>query len=395
MKKITMIIPCVVIAGLMACNPKPAEPKNNTVPPVVETPYISPTTIPTPTAEVETTTEVDIITEAPYVNKLSYKAIEHFARALETENYEAINTVLLMPTNSVITVEDLSYQFKRSSFSEFINNGTIEITNFNDNSGKANADLTINGQSITVYTTLADDDNWYIEYSDFYEKDVTILAPKDCDIIFNGVELDEQFQPKEVSMGRVVYTLTIPKRILKATVETEFGTFEVEVTPTTDEDTKLAKYTICPSITDADFIAEALTAVKDNFNALFQLYDAQDLTISEWAKYFVEDISPTDIQDIQAAIKGMCTWNNTVNNLKIADIELADNYDIVITGDNSIAIYAKTRYTWDKPYSKNDDSKVFTFVILEKEDTKFYISTDYNITNNFTNATTNSMVNKW
>lgn len=250
----------------------------------------------------ETNTEKVSYLEDQYGNRESYKTVLALINYMENEDYQSILEMAKLPDNSIVKPDDVSYYLKRSDYSYLVGVKS-EITEFNESGDTAIAKIKCGSEVANMTLTLNDNDEWIPQLDGLYKKDAKILAVGKAKVILNGIELDEAKNAEkylEKNDGRVVYTLTIPNRPIKAVTETEcFGTIEMDI----EKSDKVDFTTMCDI--DVIYADEALSAFKDIYNQM--LSDAYNgiKDVASYEKYFSKEASADFIDTTVAGILSM------------------------------------------------------------------------------------------
>ena len=331
-----------------------------------------------------------------YKNKPSYKAIEAFADSLAKEDYEAMFSLVYLPENSVLTVDDISYTIARTDYADLIGSDSIPIEGFDNTSTSAYAEIGAGQSSVSVQAVLDEKDNqWRIDIPGLYIRDVRILAPGKAQVSLNGVDLDMDSAVKHSNgQGRVVYTVTVPNRQITGVTKTVFGDLE-KVMVQRDEDDE-ADFTICPETDDA-LSEEVLEAIKSNVNAILALYEAGDLDVSNWQPYFSEKTSAEDIRAVQDAMKEMHEWNSKINQASLSSVLSREGHKPWVSSNDTVSVNVQfeTRFSYESQNLTGGTSRVFGFFVMEKTDNGWVFSEQYPISSNFVPRATNSMTRDW
>ncbi len=383
MRKRLIITAGILSAALAACGSKP-------VPAPAETPgFSSAASIADSVLEASESPDPENAGTEGSREKANYRILEDFADALSAGDYAAMKEIVYLPENSILTEDDLEYSLLRSDYVDLMESAEIRIEDFDGSAGSSHAVLRAGQDEVSVSAALKDDNKWYIELPEIYSEDVTILAPAKAQVTLNGVELDTGAARKHsAAQGRVVYTVTIPKRPITAVVNTIFGDLEKEMVRRDDDPE--AMYSICPAPDDV-LMEEIMTAVKTDIEALYALYEAGSMEVTSWQPYFSEKTTPEKIEAVQAAIKNVYTWNDDVEHLAASQVLARDN-NVWIAAYDSVGVNVKLENKWDD----NRRSHTFAFFVMtKKEDGSWVFGDQYPIDVNFTDGMTNYMVADW
>lgn len=374
----------VMVFALAACGTKPNETAKPTNPPQPETTNSS--------EPVENTTEPD---NDAYKNKASYKIIEKFVEALKTADYDTIMGMIEYPANSVVQKDDLIYYLMHSDFGELLESESITIENFDGSASRSFATLKSGADTVDVRAYLADDNEWYIDLSDSYEKDTTVLAPAQVTVTLNGFELDKSTAQKHSSkQGRVIYTVAIPRRAISASYDSTFGPQEKELEIRTASDSE-AKYTVVQNKFSDELKNELLSELQTKLNTMFELYESGNMEISVWQALFDEDVSLDEIETIQEALEDIYTWNFTVSKLRISQMLQRADSDFYLISSNTIMMHVQFETSFDRSTGSGISRSFGVFCLAKLEDGSYVFNNQYPMERTFTHGVTNSLNRDW
>ena len=230
----------------------------------------------------------------------SYAAAEKLAAALENEDYDALLELCRLPGVSVVNADDVRYWANRSDFADLLGK-EVKITELSEKRSAGAAAATLKAGKYTAEASFAlseDADEWELSADGLAYENIDFNCPADAKATLNGVELDPSTATAAISAGSGgysldYYTVTAPKRAMKAVIATDaFGELTADVTLTDDGQL------ICFPDVPKEVREQAYKEMIASMNAVLALEDGADASA-----FFSEKCSYDEVKAMSDMIR--------------------------------------------------------------------------------------------
>lgn len=298
-----------------------------------------------------------------YSGKESYRVIAAFAKAVSDQDFETAFSLIDLPANSVVTVDDLKYHLTRSDFADMFGAGA-EINSFEDRRTSASAELKAGQTRINIYAVFTDDDEWLIDLPALYMKDKTVMAPGKTSVSINGVLLDQAAAEKYTSdeTGRGIYTVTLPNRAVMVKTTDCFGEHEFEL-----EQSSISgvDFTACRSL-DSEEVIDVTAKTKETLNAFMSLVESGETAVSAYESLFAPGTAASEINDAVSYVKSVLGGKKNSNH-RLTEFAVREDARTFMVTDTRIVINAKYRHDWHySSLSSEDYSTLYGWIYVER-----------------------------
>jgi len=205
-----------------------------------------------------------------------------------------------LPGVSVVNADDVRYWANRSDFADLLGK-EVKITELSEKRSAGAAAATLKAGKYTAEASFAlseDTDEWELSADGLAYENIDFNCPADAKATLNGVELDPSTATAAISAGSGgysldYYTVTAPKRAMKAVIATDaFGELTADVTLTDDGQL------ICFPDVPKEVREQAYKEMIASMNAVLALEDGADASA-----YFSEKCSYDEVNAMVDLIK--------------------------------------------------------------------------------------------
>lgn len=339
---------------------------------------------------------------------------EIFVQSLLKSDFDSALTAMCMPAGSFVTAADIEWYLPRSSFSDILDidyetytvssdkkTGKTEIANINvivTSTEKTENGAEPETTSIGVPVQLNDQNEWFVNASDFYFTNFTFrTAGKGTTVKVNGTEVDEKYISNKTAgdLG-LAYEYTLPyigKQDAVISISSENFDYEQKLTPVSNN----ADSDVESVFAEASDTDEILKFIKDSWNNGYK-ESLGGASASDFQKYISSDADTTVSQAMYDGYHALVKPNSGLSSDADYDHLLTQclpsdqskaNW---VTGD-TLYIPFKYELTWTyKLANYHESMKRYSSAELKYEngEYKFYALTDPEL---FTAA--NQFTAKW
>lgn len=310
-----------------------------------------------------------------------YEEVNNFVKAISSADYQAILDMCKLPENSVVCAEDVEYAFLRSEFADLVESQKIEITSSNKQSGVINATLKSGPSTADIKFVLNDDNEFVLDLTDVVYAEKQIRMPH-CECIINGVTLNDEWSVRnEDTKVDVIYTVICPTKPMTATITSDFGTYETELT--WSDDTNRYSGLSTEAITQEEYDA-IMKQIKDDYNAMFQLARDGKTDSTDYAPYFSSNVSPDVMQTTMTWIGNQV---NDANDIVMMDLQIDTEKGFVLNQNTAIL-----NVKWKSQFSESKTASDMCWMMIVKENDTYKL---YETSLNEETLFTNYFHNEW
>ena len=351
MKKIFVI----TLAGLLAFSMTACGDKAPEKDPVDTESSIVDTTVDNseskPDVEIEdsvTKEDSEEVTEEGVKLTKSQQVAYDFAKAIQTGDYETAMGMIDIKDTTFLTAADLEWFIPRSDFSD-IQDTDYALVEATSNGDKVRDVVTLNLKPVSVDVTVAlnDDNEWKVEFNDFFIENWTLEVPKNVKIKLNDIEIASTYlDSKEENVDIYILPAVANRKATVIATSSVYGDFTMEVTPSYE------KYTVVCKI-DNEKASEMFGQVKDMLNKMNEAYEAGE---TDFSKFVSSKADPQLAVTIATCVTNQYTWNNSLSpwNIRFTIVEGLSEYEgkayipAELLQDDVVTMVVKVEKTWDK-----------------------------------------------
>ena len=373
MKKIFVITLAGLLAfSMTACGDKaPEKDPVNTESSIVDTTVDNSESKPDVEIEDSVTKEdSEEVTEEGVKLTKSQQVAYDFAKAIQTGDYEAALGMINIKDATFLSAADLEWFIPRSDFSD-IQDTDYALVEATSNGDKVRDVVTLNLKPVSVDVTVAlnDDNEWKVEFNDFFIENWTLEVPKNVKIKLNDVEIASDYLDlKEENTDVYVLPAVANKKATITATSTVYGDFTMEVTPSYE------KYTVVCKI-ENEKATEMFGQVKDMLNKMNEAYEAGE---TDFSKFVSAKADPQLATTLANSVTTQYTWNDSLDpwNIRFTIVEGLSEYDgdpyipAELLQDDIVTMVVKVEKTWDqtKYNSGSESTRIVGRITVRVED---------------------------
>lgn len=217
----------------------------------------------------------------------------NFIHEIQAQNYTALFNLVSLPSNSLVTEDDVAWFLKRSDYADLTGvSFTISSVNLSGTSRNKLAHVVIGKDTYQIKLELDLNNEWKVVLDQLTINDWQLKVPKDSELVINLAAADA-YKAETIEDYDLYVFPAIPNRELEITVNTEhFGSFTQTLQPTVSAEPFIF---ICRL--NEDVTNEALLYIKDTWNGLYLDY-AAGTDVPGISKYFSSDFDVNEQSNI-------------------------------------------------------------------------------------------------